>query len=661
MADATDKVVLLEFPDEAEAYAAQCRRRGLDPAAARVISLHPKVQLWLDRHGVPSVNSLPYFSSDSHARALRKSQELLAWLETGIDLEDGLGIKSAYTNALMWYSRFFIHHLLWLCEILSSVHSQHPGATIMAPLTYPNGHGSPMLQADERYLGSLAKDCCSNRDLAFDPIDTAQIAQPRGPNKDQGVRGLKRLGYKVGARLHRAALRRMGRSRPLLAVSGMYRMEALVRRARRDAPEFPWVVRGESAGALGPLRGTALLRRGLQALTAGTGKNGERPYLGEAWVSLLERSAQEDPSFVASLTSALDGLAQEVEKETELFSHRGILFGRYYAAKVRTGIATAMRRQHLEVRALDETLQLLQPRLVMTPFGRRSYHALGELARRRGIPGLLISHGSFTPVKDDLEEAAWGFHAYGMLHGSYTYAAVQTPLAEAFARQLTPPPDFVRTGPLSWGSAVDRQAAGRLKARMFAGQDHRRVVLHAGSPKTRGSNHFHIYETLDEYISGLKELVEGMDGVPNAFLVIKFRPQQLSEEELRALLPPSDRFCISVDEPFLDVLGFSDLLVSFASTTIEEALQNRVPVLLYGGEGRYQHVEPLEVNPHSHVEPQAVYAVRRPEHLTDALTRILDTNGGAPLPAELFQQYVYKPEEIIPFDELLRSLAGSQS
>ncbi|MDP6550229.1 MAG: hypothetical protein QF659_09175, partial [Dehalococcoidia bacterium] len=515
-----------------------------------------------------------------------------------------------------------------------------------------------MLQVDERYLGSLAKDFCAQQNISFAPINNTQPARPGAPKTGGGARGLKRLGYMVGARLHRAALRRMGRNRPLLALTRLYRMDALVQRARREAPELPWVVRGESSGSPS---GTALLRRGLQALTAGLGKNGGRRYLGEAWITLLERGAREDPSFVASLTGALDGLAGVVEKKTELFSHRDIHFGPYYAAKIRTGITGAMRRQHLEIRSLDETLQLLRPRLVMTPFGRRSYHALGEIARRRGIPGLLISHGSFTPAKDDLEEAAWRFHAFGMLHGSFEHAASQTPLAEAFAQQLTPPPKFVRTGPLSWGSVADQEAAARLKAKMFPEQPNCRVVVHAGTPKIRGSNHFHVYETLDEYIAALRELVEGIGGVPNAFLVIKFRPQQVTEEELRSLLPASDRFCISVDEPFLDVLGFSDLLVSFSSTTIEEALLNRVPVLLYGGEGRYQHVAALEVNPDSQVEPRAVYAVRRPEHLTDALTRILDANGGAPPPAELFRQYVYQPEEITPFPELLRSLTGSGS
>ena len=35
----------------------------------------------------------------------------------------------------------------------------------------------------------------------------------------------------------------------------------------------------------------------------------------------------------------------------------------------------------------------------------------------------------------------------------------------------------------------------------------------------------------------------------------------------------------------------ADLLISFSSTTIEEALVNKIPVALYGGKGRYCHIE----------------------------------------------------------------------
>ena len=139
----------------------------------------------------------------------------------------------------------------------------------------------------------------------------------------------------------------------------------------------------------------------------------------------------------------------------------------------------------------------------------------------------------------------------------------------------------------------------------------------------------------------MRDLVLAVDSTTDVFLIIKYRPTQISKDELLSMLPKSDRFCVSVEESFLDVLGISDMLVSFSSTTIEEAFQNQVPVLLYGGGGRYQHVEAPEVVPGKAVEPGPVFAVHDPEHLADALKRMLDANGPAPLPGEHFEIYIY--------------------
>ena len=88
--------------------------------------------------------------------------------------------------------------------------------------------------------------------------------------------------------------------------------------------------------------------------------------------------------------------------------------------------------------------------------------------------------------------------------------------------------------------------------------------------------HFHVYETLDEYVAAMGELVLAVDQVPDTFLILKFRPNaDLGMEDLRTLLPASDRYMISVDESFLDVLGFTDLLVSFSSTTIGAPCSSR--------------------------------------------------------------------------------------
>ena len=646
------RIVLLEFPDEAEAYVDLCQREDVDPSAAHVISLDTKVQVWLQRRGIPCVNSLLYFTSDSHCRALRKSHALLQWMESRIQLMDGLGIRDAYSNALLWYSRTFIPHMIWLSEILSEAASQHPNAVLTAALDRPSGEGSPMLHDGERYLGVLAESFCRRQGIPFEAIHGWQGPKYE-PQPKKGVPPFRWLGYSLGAVLHRAALRRMGRRRPLLAITRGYRMDSLVQQTKEQMPNLPWVVLGEGGGSL---QGSALVSRVIQAVTAGLRSVNGRIYEGEIWLSVLIHGIREDPRWADNIGRALDDLAEDVEREEELFNHRNVAFGPYLAAKLRTGIATATQQLPKEVRALDEMLSLLRPRFILTPFGRRSAHALGDLCHRRGIPGLLVSHGSFTPPKDDLEEMAWAFHSYGMLHGSFSHGALQTPLAEAFSRELTTSVNFARTGPLIWGLQANRAASHDLKARLFGDQADCRVVLHAGTPKPRGSIHFHIYETTDEYVAALGELVSAVNQLPDTILVIKFRPAHFSEEELRALLPNSDRLYISVNEPFLDVLGLADLLVSFSSTTIEEALQNQVPVLLYGGDGRYQHIQAFEVTPDTDVAPGAVFAVRRSEYLADGLKRILEANGPTPLPSELFQKYIYKPEDITPFPQLVASL-----
>ncbi|MCL0054239.1 hypothetical protein M1N45_04525, partial [Dehalococcoidia bacterium] len=379
--------------------------------------------------------------------------------------------------------------------------------------------------------------------------------------------------------------------------------------------------------------------------------------------SLLERAVKVDRGFSGQIQAALDGLADDVERDTDFFSHQEVKFGRQFAAKLRHGIGPAMHRLHRQVAAGDEMLRLLNPRMVLTPFGRRSMHALGDLSSSRGIPGLLVSHASFTPTKGDLEEIAWGFHGDGLFHGSYTHAALQTPLAEEYSQQVSSQARFVPMGPVVWGHKADRSAAPELRAKMLPSREDSdedwRVVVHAGTPHGRMSIHFHVYETMDEYIGALRDLVLAVDQLPDVFLIIKAKATPLSPDELRALLPPSERYCISVEERFLDVLGFSDLLVSFASTTIEEALQNQVPVLLYGGQGRYQHVQAFEVTPGQEIEPKAVYSVRNAENLSDALKRVLDTCGKAPLPQELFERYVYRPDQITQFPDLVRSLVGN--
>ena len=643
---------MLEFPDEADAFLENFQRRGLDASAAQIISLDPKVQIRLIHSGVRCIDTLPYFTSKSHARGLRKADQLVRWIEERIHLEDSLGVSETYDNAFSWYVRFSIYHMVRMAEILDGVLTRHPEARLHAFVQRRHGAScSWKIQDSERFLGGMTEDLCLQRDIPFSPIPmSAVMPGNRRRSLPLWTRG---IAWRVASRLHQGTLRRLGRSAPLLALTHTYRMDGLVAEVQRQLPHVPWVVIG---GGEGSLPWMAQVRRVFRAFTAGLGSRNGDQYQGEVWLPLLERPNREDHAFVSKLTQRLEALAVEVEGQRVLFSHRGVFFGDLVASRMRTGIMSSMHQLHRQVAAVNGMLELLRPRLIMAPFGRESNYAFGELGRHHGIPGILISHGSFTPMKSDLEQMAWTFHSHGLLHGGFSHAALQSPLAEEFTQQISSSTEFIPTGPLIWGRPVNMEKATLLRSKLLGRSSGCRVVLHASTIKLRLNTHFNIYETTDEYLQGLKDLIAAIHQIPEVHLIIKFRPIHLTVNDLEALLPHSDRVTISADEPFLDVLGLADLLVSFSSTTIEEALMNRVPVLLYGGDGRYQHVEARIVTPKDELEPSAVYAVRRPEFLADGLQRIMDIHCNNSVPGELFDPYIYREDRITRLPDLVRSL-----
>ena len=124
-------------------------------------------------------------------------------------------------------------------------------------------------------------------------------------------------------------------------------------------------------------------------------------------------------------------------------------------------------------------------------------------------------------------------------------------------------------------------------------KDEKLTILHASTTKDGAKRY--LFETPDELLETLIDVVEIMSECSNLKLIIKFREiESFSFNALTALLGPlPDNVTITRNAPFGDVLAASHLLMSFSSTTIEEALINNKPVLLYGGKGRYSHIPVL--------------------------------------------------------------------
>lgn len=317
-----------------------------------------------------------------------------------------------------------------------------------------------------------------------------------------------------------------------------------------------------------------------------------------------------------------------MEQASKIFSHLGVSFSDIVAKKVQYGISPYLLGLHHRAGTLRWLLHTLHPSLVISAGTRLDDMIIGELCGRLGIPALLVSHGSHVPPRNQLERIEWGEHGRHLLRAPYPSVAVQSPLAEEFLKTFPSESQCVRTGPLLWGTPINRERSRILRHQLLNGRPYRHVIIHAGTPKARDSFRFHVYETSDEYVQAISDLAKVVRSLDDTCLIIRFRPSgDLSISDLKTLVPFSQNVILSVDGKFGDVLGLADLLVSFSSTTIEEALQNQVPVLLYGGGGRYQHVAGIEVTPEGPCPLNAVYMVRTAERLEMALRRILDVHA----------------------------------
>ena len=345
-----------------------------------------------------------------------------------------------------------------------------------------------------------------------------------------------------------------------------------------------------------------------------------------------------------------------MKQSLHIFTYRGVSFEFLIAEKIQNNISPHIIGLMAWTGCLNDFIEQIRPKALLSNGTRPDDTVLAELCRKKNIPDILISHGSHVPPKNEYERLEWGEHGRLLLRAPFSGLALQSPLAEEYLDAFPTESEIFITGPLIWGSLVKRgEAAETLNALSKRKIDYGKlkIIVHAGTPKPNKFLRPHVYETPDEYIQSIRDMVESVKGLVDVLLIVRFRPSvDIGIDDIKRLVDFSDKAVLSVDEPFIKVLGMADLLVSFSSTTIEEALQNRIPVVLYGGGGRYKHVNAYQVRRGQDVAPRAVYHVPNSHDLQYALRKVLNLNMAAC--SVEFSQYAYPTEKRVPLAEILK-------
>ncbi|MFH1593918.1 MAG: hypothetical protein ABID09_04410 [Candidatus Omnitrophota bacterium] len=610
----------------------------LMPEDSLSIATSPVVRSDLAKNGISAESTLPYFGDGSRIAAFEKSKILMEWIEKRVNFSDpDLGVGEAYKDWFLFLIRFSINYCLWIIEIITSATEMHRPGTLYASSLGRKTTSSVYIEPEERYLGYFTRSVAQAQNLNYEDFLKKEI--PGGNSLlismklhagDAAKFLLRFAKFKMSEKMTLVKKAFGNKREVILFTTKMYGMDSLARDLKAKMPNASFYYLGGPyvpAFNVPDLLFNLLWKRRSQ--TIGTQKN-----------------------VFANLDRAM-------REEEEMFSHKGIPFGWVISRKVRDNIAHYTVGQFLWTATLDQFIDRLQPSAIVTNGNRVDDLILAELCRKREIPSVFISHGSFVKPKDDYERIEWGEHGRLFLRGPFPLYALQSPLAEGYLEQFPSRARLVKTGPLIWGTPVNLEKSELLFESMFGGKhnfEDIKVVLHAGTPKSSNILRFHIYETPDEYIRSISDLARVVSAMADTVLVIRFRPTaEINTEALKRLIPFSEKVVLSIDEPFRDVLGMSGLLVSFSSTTIEEALQNRIPVLLYGGNGRYRHVSACDAGKNGKIEPSAVYHARETKDLEYVIRGIFDLKKGQVNERRLFEPYIY-PENIrTPLDELLKT------
>jgi len=330
-----------------------------------------------------------------------------------------------------------------------------------------------------------------------------------------------------------------------------------------------------------------------------------------------------------------------------LFTMYSIFFQDSILHKAKNDLLLYLNTMLEESISLKHFLKILKPDIVLAQLGLGIWGALGYWAEKMGIPAILISHGSHIVHTNKYSEYEQKYLANNILVSDYKYLAVQSPLARMAAQKYGKNNEIINIQPIVWGESIIKNK--KLKDKI--------VIVHASTLKYRHHRRY-IYETSDEYVLSIKEIINSIIGIENISLIIKTRVQdhELSIQSLSELLNPlPENVIIETKKNILEILSTANLLVSYSSTTIEEALVNEIPVLLYGGGGRYAHIptDPYACN--DNIQTPVIF-INSKDKLRTYFEKLSSIGPEFNVPSHLFSKYKFDDGEMIKVVDLIDNL-----
>ena len=530
-----------------------------------IISMLPSVGVELSRREIPYINTLSLFGVDGHKETLKLSKLIVEGIRPLLNKINTNGIQNAFEKTWIVYFRIHLNYLLSSLFIINrAVELHNPSRLIIFRNKYNN---NSLSQVVEKFGVSHG----INIQFSDITVSSSSLVKKDKPIKQWIIK----LIFEFQLRLFSIFVKKRNTFLVLNDTSNMPRLVGRI--SKYFGNNFPVYLE---------VQNKTLKSRMGEMLRGRT-------------FSFVQIPKYIPEYMTVAFQQRYDGFVREIKRQIRDSNPRITAYSVDLASTIMLCIENDLKIRMLnlygEIISLKRGLTIVRPKGVFAQHNFGIGYALGEICLKENIPGLLITHGSHTPQTDSLPSYEWAVHAHQIFNGMYPFVALQTPWAKKFLKkQDRVISKSIDTGPLIFAQPSSNiQSKFKMRCRLFGNNNsQKRIVLHAGSPKPWQSHRPWVYETIDEYIHNINIAIKSIEKLPELYLCIRFRPQKdLCLKDFKMSLVASECYGVFVEGSFEEFLLSSDLLISYSSTTIEEALHYHIPVMQFDPDGKYEHIK----------------------------------------------------------------------
>ncbi len=278
--------------------------------------------------------------------------------------------------------------------------------------------------------------------------------------------------------------------------------------------------------------------------------------------------------------------------------------------------------------------EALRPSFYATRQDSGLFAVVSDAMGAAGVSRYVINYNSFFVSDQAISDSLTRFFIDArMPSGLSDHYVMWSPVLAAASRRVLAPDSAEAMEPLRLAPPDPAELKRRPGPRR---------ILHA-SNYTEFNYFFPWFmETSNEFVDDIVALAEAVTRLNDVELTVRTKPKGECVPDTIRFFIPENIDCRVTDntQPFQEALDDADLLVAFVSTTVEEAVLRRKPVLLWGPTERHRHF-PARTTPPTAEDRAAVYAVAGADDLPAMIAAILDAHTGRPLSDEETAGYVW--------------------